>query len=148
MQQDSTKFATLLRDHAAECSECGAAPLPLPRIEAALTAAVVDVDATALSQRVLVQLRPELQRRASAVLWRRVIAGILLALLPLPAVVAYDAYVLQAIYALVSAWLPSAFAAYIVLSYAAFLVLLFAVTYAAIPLLVMREPEHHLSAAG
>jgi len=108
-------------------------------LAALLDAVQVQVDAATLSRRTLARLGPELGRFAQAASWRRVWVGVLLALLPLPAVVAYDAYFLRVVYAVVSVLLPAAFAAYLVLSYAAFLVLLFALTYAAIPLLVVRD---------
>jgi len=128
-----------LAAHAAECDACRTEPLPLEQCAAFLNTSAVVLDVTALSQGTLRHLRPELARRARAVLWRRVVVGVLTALLPLPVVLAYDAYLLQLLYGLVSAVLPAAFATYLIVTYAAFLVLLFGSTYAAIPLLVARS---------
>ena len=127
-----------LTAHATECEDCRQEPLPLDRVGTVLDAVAVNIDAPALSQQALRRARPELERLALVCAWRRALVGVLLALLPLPAVLAYDAYVLRIVYGVASALLPAAFAAYLVLSYAALLVLLFATTYAAIPLLVVR----------
>ena len=135
--------AAVFATHAAECENCRATPPPLDRITAMLNASVVAVDATGLSRRTLAQLQPELARRAMAGLWRRVAVALLPALVPLPLVLAYDAYLLRMAYALVSALVPASVAAYLIFSYAAFLVLLFATTYAAIPVFLAKR-----SAAG
>jgi hypothetical protein len=137
-----------LAAHAAACPDCTAEPLPLAQIAARLGATAPRLDASALSQRAVAQLRPELQRMTRAAVWRRVGWGVLLSLLPLPGVVIYDAYVLNIVYAAISALLPAAFAAYLVMTYAAFLLLLFAATYAAIPLLLVRAPSRRTLAAG
>lgn len=132
--------------HSADCAECQNTPLPLDRVAAALEAAVPAIDAAVLSRQTCLQLRPELQRRAQAVGWRRMAVGVLLALLPLPLVLAYNAYLLHMVYDLLSSLLPAAIAAYLVLSYGAFLLLLFATTYAAIPLLMAHRAAEARSA--
>lgn len=128
-----------LAAHASDCDACRSEPLPLEHLAARLSTSAVDIDSTLLSRRVLARLQPELERRAFAASWPRMLRGLLLALLPLPLVVAFDAYFLDLVYGLVSALLPAAFAAYLVVSYGALLVLLFALTYSAIPLLMMRS---------
>jgi hypothetical protein len=135
-----------LTAHSADCAECRNTPLPLDRIAAILEAAVPAVDAAALSRQTFAQLRPELQRRALADGWRRVAIGVLLSLLPLPLVLAYNAYLLHVLYDLLSNLLPAAIAAYLVLSYGAFLLLLFGTTYAIIPLLMAHQPAESRSA--
>jgi len=135
-----------LTAHTADCAECEKTPLPLERIAAVLEATVPAIDAAALSRQTFVQLRSELQRQSLAVGWRRIAIGVLLSLLPLPLVLAYNAYLLHAVYDLLSSLLPAAVAAYLVLSYAAFLLLLFATTYAAIPLLMAHRPVGSRSA--
>jgi hypothetical protein len=99
----------------------------------------VPLDAAALSRQVLDRLRPELAGFAAAVFRRRVAAGLLVALAPLPLVLAFNAYVLSAVYALVALIVPSGLAAYLVLSYAAAVLLLLAATYGSIPLLVAKQ---------
>jgi hypothetical protein len=128
-----------LSEHVAECAECQATPLPLDAVGALLDAAQPDVDVTALSRHTFARLQPELRQRAGAISWRRAAAGVLLALLPLPIVLAYDAYVLQLAYDVLSTLVPRSVAAYLVLSYGAGLLLLFATTYAAIPVLMSRR---------
>jgi hypothetical protein len=128
-----------LTAHAADCDACQRAPLPVERLADVLAAGAVGVDPTRLSQLALARVRAELEWCARRAFWRRVAVGMLLSLVPLPAVLAYDAYVLRLAYDLVCVLLPAGLAAYLVLSYAASLALLFALTYAAIPLLVERS---------
>jgi len=127
-----------LAAHTAACEACQGAPLPMNRIAMLLDAAEVSLDAAALSARVMLRLRRQL-RLASRVSWRAVARVLLRAVLPLPAVVAFDGYVLGTAYALGKTILPGPLAAYIVLSYGALLLLLFGLTYAAVPLLVVRQ---------
>jgi hypothetical protein len=131
--------ATVLDAHVAECEDCRATPPPIDRIAAILNTSIVAVDATALSCRTLARLQPELARRAGTGLWRKAAAALLLALVPLPIVLAYDAYVLRVAYELASALLPAAVAAFLIFGYAAFLALLFATTYATIPLFLAHR---------
>jgi hypothetical protein len=135
-----------LMAHGADCTECRAAPLPLDHLAAVLEEAAPDLDAAALSRHTFARLRPELQRRAMQTGSRHIAIAMLLSLLPLPLVVAYDAYFLRLAYDFLSAVIPATFAAYMVLSYAAFLLLLFASTYAAIPLLVVQPRTYMRSA--
>lgn len=128
--------AAVFDAHVAACEDCRATPPPSARIATMLNTSIVAVDAGGLSLRTLARLQPELARRARAVLWRQVAMALLLALLPLPVVLAYDAYLLRTAYELVSALLPAGVAAYLIFGYAAFLALLFATTYATIPLLL------------
>jgi hypothetical protein len=143
---DRDDHLTRLTAHSADCAECENTPLPLDRIAAVLEATVPAIDAAALSRQTFAQLQPELQRRAMAVGWRRIAIGVLLSLLPLPLVLAYNAYLLRLMYDTLSALLPGTVAAYLVLSYGAFLLLLFATTYAAIPLLMAHRPVESRSA--
>ena len=124
-----------LAAHVDACEDCRTQPPALDRIAVRLDRDAVDVDAAALSRLVALRLHPALQRRA----WQRAFLRLLLALIPLPAVLAYDIYVLGVAYDVVRSLLPTAVAAYLVLSYGALLLLLFALTYAAVPLLVARD---------
>ncbi len=126
-----------LRQHARECDDCRAAPLPLENIAAALSEES-RLDLEALSFQVMVRLRPELERRAAAASRRRLLIALLLSLLPLPLVVAFDAAFLAVVYEVAQALVPGGVAAYAVLSYGAFLLLLFASTYAAVPVLMEK----------
>jgi hypothetical protein len=136
---DAPGNAAVLHVHVTECDECRAAPPPIGRIATLLDAGVVPIDAAALSHRVLLQLEPTLVRLGAAVLWRKVASALLLSLIPLPVVLAYDAYLLRVAYGLASALLPATLAAYLILDYAAILVLVFAATYAAIPVFLANR---------
>ncbi len=138
----------VLAAHVEECDACRADPPPVDHLAALLNRSGAAVDASGLSRTVMLRARPELQRAAARALAWRVAAAIGLALLPLPAVVAYDAYLLQRIYEVVSWLLPVRVATYLVLSYAASLTLLFAGTYATVPLLLARPGGPQLSAPG
>jgi hypothetical protein len=140
--------ASALAVHVEECQTCRTVPPPVERIAAVLRASTVALDAAALSARTLAHVRPELERRASAARARRIAAGVLLALLPLPVVLAYDAYLLLLLYHIISALLPTAVATYLVLSEAAALALLFAATYAAIPIVLARPGSARMAMPG
>ena len=146
MAMDRDDRRASLTVHSTDCLECRETPLPLDQIAALLEAAAPDIDPAGLSRHVFARLQPELQRRAALLGWRRVAAGVLLALLPLPFVLAYNAYVLRLAYGYLSALLPATIAAYLVLSYAASLLLLFAATYAAIPVLLVGRRSSRAAA--
>ena len=131
--------AERLAQHAADCDECREATPPLGDIVRTLSSYATSIDAAALSRRVLAALRPELTRLASIWFWRRLARGLLAALVPLPLIVLFDAYVLSNVYEWVSGLLPTVVATYLVASYGALLFLLFGATYAAIPLVLARD---------
>jgi hypothetical protein len=142
------RAADNLREHAAACAECRETPLPIDRIVALLDAGVCAVDATSLSKRVLLQAQPLLQRAAMARFWRQVATVIVIALTPLPVILAYDAYLLGLLHAAAATLLPSPLATYLVASYALSLLFLFALSYAAIPILVARNAAPRFLANG
>ncbi len=148
LQEDALPAWQELAAHVEECDSCREAPPPLDRIASFLGPGGVEVDVTPMSQRTVMRLRPELERRARMALVRRVAAGVLLAVLPMPAVLLYNTYVLRIVYHAVSGFLPASFAAYLLLSYAAFLMLLFAATYAAIPICLARRAPRNAVALG
>jgi len=125
-----------LAAHVRECEECGREAPPVESIVAVLRASALPVDPRELSGRVLARLQPHMEQLATRAFWRRVAVVLVASILPLPVVLAYDAYLLRLLYAAASSLLPEAVAAYLVLSYAALLALLFAGTYAAVPLLL------------
>lgn len=125
-----------LRQHAAECEDCGAAPLDA--LAATLRGAASPVDAARLSSLTLARLAPVLQEQARKVFWRRVAVALAAALLPLPLVVAADIWLLGWLYSLIAAWLPEGVALYVVATCAAWLLIMIGSAYAAIPLLLAR----------
>lgn len=125
-----------LNQHAAECDECGDAPLDA--LAAVLRGAAPPIDAARLSSLTLARLAPLLQERARKLFWRRVGVALAAALLPLPLVVAADIWLLGWLYALIAAWLPEGVALYVVATCAAWLLIMIGSAYAAIPLLLAR----------
>jgi hypothetical protein len=121
--------------HGTECAECAAS---VSAVGAALARAAAPPDAARLSALALARVRPELEARARAVFWRRLVRALAAALLPLPFIVAADLWALGSLYAVASAWLPSALATYLVVSYGATVLVLLGSVYAAIPLLLAR----------
>ena len=107
-----------------------------PRMEASLAFATLEA------------LHPEMARRAAADLRRRVLGCVLLALLPLPFVVAYAGYVLQALYVPISLLLTPDIAGYVASVHALLLALLFGTTYAAIPMMLARSAASRPSGSG
>lgn len=137
-----------LRQHVDECDECRRLSLSIDRIDAALSSSRIDVDTAALSRQALAAVQPVLRSIATRHFWRQVAAVVVVTLVPLPAVLAYDTVLLRLLHAAVSALLPSAVAAYIVFMYASSLLFLFAVSYAAIPVLMARNTLPRLSTNG
>jgi len=82
---------------------------------------------------------PLLARNARRATWRSLVRVIGLALLPLPLVVALDAYLLRMAYAWLSAVLPDTLSLFLVLDYTALVALLLTLAYGAIPLLTERQ---------
>jgi hypothetical protein len=111
-------------------------PGRLARVLAAETGARVELG---LASAALEALHPEMARRAAADLRRRVLGCVLLALLPLPFVVVYAGYVLQALYVPISILLTPDIAGYVASVHMLLLALLFGTTYAAIPMMLARS---------
>jgi hypothetical protein len=137
-----------LREHAADCDGCRRQPPAVDRIDTALAGSRVPIDAAALSRQAFAAAQPALRAVAMRHFWRQVAAVIVLALAPLPAIIAYDTVLLRLVHAVASALLPSTVAAYIVFMYASSLLFLFAVSYAAIPVLMARNAFPRLSTNG
>lgn len=128
-----------LRQHVADCDECAAVAPPIDRLTALLDASHVEPDVVGLSRRVMATAQPLLQAIALRRYRRQVAAAVVVALAPLPLILAYDAYLLRLLHAATSALLGGPLATYIVASYAACLLFLFAASYAAIPILMARN---------
>lgn len=128
-----------LRAHAAECAECGAQGEAIATIDRLLLAAPAPMlDAAQLSQRVLMMAGPELARLRGAD-WRRLAAGVLGSLIPLPLVLALNALFVALLHTILTLVGLPTIATYVVVSYAAGLVFVLGATYAAIPVLVERS---------
>lgn len=127
-----------LREHALSCDACRADALPLAQLSALLDDGTPAVDAAQLSRLALAGVAPALRARAQAAFWRRLRVVLAAALLPLPLVIAADAWMLEWLYQLLAAWVPASVALYVVVSYAVWLLVAIGSAYAAIPLLLAR----------
>ncbi|HYD49245.1 MAG TPA: hypothetical protein VEB21_12895 [Terriglobales bacterium] len=121
-------------EHLAECDECRGQRAALERISASLRASEVGVDCDRLTAGTLLCLAPAIETNAAEAFWRRVVTALVVAIIPLPLVLAWDAYLMRELHSFLQAFLPSPVATYVTFSYAALLTLLLAGTYAAIPL--------------
>lgn len=107
--------------------------------------AALDCDAWAARARVAVA--PVLERRAARAFRRRVAGALVAAMVPLPAIVAYDRFVLELLYGLADALLPQPLPMLAVGAYGLTALLLLGATYAAIPVLVERTARGRRLAA-
>ena len=128
-----------LLDHASQCEECGAQREAIATIDRLLmNAPLPELDPARLSQRVLAMAAPELARMRG-VDWRRLAAGVLGSLIPLPLVLALNALFVALLHTILTLVGLPTIATYVVVSYAAGLVFVLGATYAAIPVLVERS---------
>lgn len=109
------------------------------RLDRVLRASAVPAPPPDAVARTLAAAAPLLAVHARRASIRSVLGPVLAALVPLPVVVLIDVAVVQALYALLRAWLPAALCAFVAWNYALLLMLLLATTYAAVPLLVDRQ---------
>ena len=113
-----------LADHCSACEDCRGAALPVAELSAVLDRGALTIEPARLSAHALAGVVPLLHARAQAAFWRQLVRALAAALLPLPLLVVADWWLLGRVYDVAAAWLPSAVAAYLVLSYAASLVVL------------------------
>lgn len=137
-----------LRQHVEDCEPCRQEPLPIDRIDALLGSSRPDIDLASLSAQAFTVAQRALHAVALRRFWRQVVAVIAVALLPLPAILAYDAILLQLLHTAVSSVFSGTMATYLVFTYASALLFLFAASYAAIPVLMARTMLPRLSTNG
>ena len=92
-----------------------------------------------LVPRMLAAAAPLLAAQARRASWHAFVRPLLVALLPLPVILAVDVLIAGALYTLLSLVLPAALTTYLVAQYAIFTLLLLALAYAAVPVLVDRQ---------
>ena len=92
-----------------------------------------------LTSRVLAAAAPLLATNASHASTRAWLRPLVVALLPLPLVVAADVTIVRTLYTILSAMLPAVLSLYLVVQYALVLVLLVGLAYAAVPILAERQ---------
>ena len=79
--------------------------------------------------------------------WRSIARALVIALVPLPAILALDVVMVRGAYDLLHLLLPAAVSAYVAFNYAALLALLLGLTYAAVPMLAARQARVQLQEA-
>ncbi len=134
--------------HLAACPRCRAESAAVEGLARTLAAAPVPAPPPALAARVLAAAEPLLARNARRAAWPTFARALAAALLPLPAILLLDFYLVRFAFGLLTAILPTALGAYLAFNYAATLALLLALTYAAIPIFVehqvrLRRQESH-----
>jgi hypothetical protein len=92
-----------------------------------------------LTARVLAAAGPLLAAHARRTSWRTFLRPLLVALLPLPLILAADAAIATGLYALFSLVFPSVVSVVLVAQYALFVLMSLALAYAAVPLIVDRQ---------
>jgi anti-sigma factor RsiW len=134
--------AAHVQAHLQECPACGAQAAGIEKVSAVLRASTTLEPPPALGRRTLAAAAPLLAERAAALARgyrRRLTQAVAAALLPLPAVLALDAYAVRALHGFLSVVLPSPVSAYLAFNFAALVVLTIALTYAAVPVLADRQ---------
>ena len=111
-----------------------------------LDAYVVPEPPAALTAGVLRAAAPLLARRARPS-WAALAPALVVALVPLPAILALDVVMVRGAYDLLHLLLPAALSAYVAFNYAALLALLLGLTYAAVPVLAARQNRLQLEEA-
>ena len=147
MSDDEARSQRFLAEHVASCDRCAAGD-GVDSIErrAESIASLLDVMPAgpspslvgAFSAAVLAAAAPLLQIEVRRLYWRRLAAGLGVAVAPLPLVYAVGAWVLGGVYDVLSALTTESMAAWAVGSYAALFALVVALVCASIPLLVER----------
>ncbi len=128
--------------HLQECARCREQATALAAVGARLRAATAPAPPPGLRRRTLAAAAPLLAERAAALAHgyrRRLTRAVAAALVPLPIVLALDAYAIRTLHAFLSALLPAPVSAYLAFNFAALVVLTIALTYAAVPVLADRQ---------
>lgn len=130
-----TEERDFLEEHRRDCAACRANP---ESVDDALWLLTADqaIDARALTKAARARLAPVLAERQAEVWRRHVTIGLVLAVIPLPFVVAWGGFFGSWLFVVASAVLPTAIVGYALGTYAAAVVLLIGLTYASIPLLM------------
>lgn len=125
--------------HARGCARCREAEPDLATLRARLAPAAEPAAPAGLTARVLLAAAPLLAANAARAARRRLARALVAGLLPLPAVVALNVWLVRSAYEVLARVLPDALSLWVVANWAGFLVLLLALTYGAIPFLAARQ---------
>ena len=134
--------------HAQTCLRCQADERALSAVAGMLAAAAVPSVSPDLNARVLAAAAPLLAANAARAARGRLVRALAAALVPLPAILALDFWLVRAAYDLLTRFLPDALSLYVVANWVGLLALLLALTYGAIPFLAARQaPAFHARSA-
>ena len=130
--------------HAQTCLRCQAEERSLAAVAGVLAASAVPSAPAGLSARVLTAAAPLLAANAARAARRHLVRALAAGLAPLPAILAFDLWLVRAAYDLLTRFLPDALSLYVVANWVGLLALLLALTYGAIPFLAARQvPAFH-----
>ncbi|MBC8291703.1 MAG: hypothetical protein H8E45_00905 [Proteobacteria bacterium] len=130
----------VVEEHLLHCDECSTGQQDLSALARILNDSPgPPLDAELLRDRCLAALTPRLEHLSTPARYKRLLAALSPALLPLPLSLAWAAWLLVQLHGVVSAWLPGEVATLLVAGQAAAVSLLFAATYAALPLLLEQS---------
>jgi hypothetical protein len=124
--------------HARTCAQCRELAPALGDVSAALAAAAPGVPA-GLTARVLSAAEPLLAANAARAARRRLVRALAAGLVPLPAILVLNFWLVRTGYDLLTRFLPETLSLYVVTNWVGFLALLLALTYGAIPFLAARQ---------
>lgn len=128
--------------HVKTCGRCQREERIIRALSQVLAEDTVPEPAPALTQRVLAAAAPVLAGydvpRIKAYRWR-LARALSAALLPLPAILVVDTYVIRGLHAALSMLLPAFLTTYVVFHLAALMLLAVTLTYGAVPLLADRQ---------
>jgi len=125
--------------HVAGCAGCREETEALRLASRALAAGGAPAPPPALARSVLRAAEPLLAANARRTARRALARAVAAALLPLPAILLLDAWVVRTAHSLLSAVLPAAVSFYMVFNYTVLLAFLLALTYGAVPILAARQ---------
>lgn len=126
-------------DHVRGCSRCGRDSEVVANLRRELAASPAPEPPPALYERVASAAQPLLARNRRRATWRLVARAVGAGVLPLPAILLVDAYVLGEIHRLLSLVLPQMLSLYVLAGQATLIALLLAISYGAIPILAERQ---------
>jgi hypothetical protein len=125
--------------HARDCSQCRELAAALGDVSAALAASPAPGVPAGLTARVLAAAEPLLAANAARATRRRLVRALVAGLVPLPAILVLNFWLVRTGYDLLTRFLPDVLSLYVVANWVGFLALLLALTYGAIPFLAARQ---------
>ena len=125
--------------HVGACARCRQHEPALEALGASLAASAVPRAPAGLAAQVLAAAAPLLAVNAARAARWRLARALAAGLLPLPAILVLNFWLVRTAYDLLTRFLPDALSLYVVANWVGLLALLLALTYGAIPFLVARQ---------